>query len=94
MTAAVSLLARGVEKAAYLLDGCEVLLAIDRGGNCVRRVRLTPDVDEDIARAWLEGYLERVDPEPVRPQLVLIRPTPSSARIHPAAALWQLSRPR
>ena len=94
MAATVQLLERGVWKADYLLAGCEVLLAIDRHGNCVRRVRLTSDVDELVARAWLEGYVERVDPEPRRPQLLLVRPTPSSARIHPAAALWQLSRQR
>lgn len=53
---------RGVWDADYLLGGCRVLHAIDRTGECVRRARIRPDVDEDVVRAWLEGLLERLDP--------------------------------
>jgi len=81
MTAVRPLLERGVWKAAYLLDGCEVLHAIDRRGNCVRRVKLYPEIDERIARAWLSGFLERVDPTP---RLRLVKPMLPAARMNSA----------
>jgi len=80
MTAVRPLLDRGVWKAPYLLNGREVLQAIDRHGNCVRRVRLSLGVDEEVARAWLEGYLEHVDP---LPQLRLVRPIGAAAHVDP-----------
>lgn len=69
-TAAV-LLARGVHEAEYLVDGHPVLLAIDSQGNCVRRVKMAPDVHEGVARAYLNGLLDHYDP--VRPPLRLVK---------------------
>ncbi len=71
---------RGVWEGDFLLDGCPVLQAIDKAGNCVRQVRLRDGIDERVARAWLEGYLERVDPVP---QLRLVKPLPSAAEMRP-----------
>lgn len=71
----VPLLPRGVQYAHYLVDGYRVLHAIDSRGNCLRRVKLTPDVDEELARAWLDGLLEHYDnPERRRAHLHLVRP--------------------
>lgn len=50
-----------------------MLLAIDSRGNCIKRVRLSPDGDESLAREWLDGLLEHYDPLPRRPQLRLVR---------------------
>lgn len=61
-----SLLPRGVSYADYLIRNCRVLQAIDRHGNCVKRVKLEPDVDEEVVWVWLEGLLERLDPDPIR----------------------------
>jgi hypothetical protein len=58
-----ALLPRGVAYAEYLIDGCHVLQAIDRYGNCIKRVRVKPDVDPEVIWTWLEGYLENRDPE-------------------------------
>lgn len=68
-----NLLPRGVWEADYLVRGCRALLAINRDHECVRRVRIRAGVDEEIARAWLEGLLERLDPAP---QLTLVRDEP------------------
>jgi hypothetical protein len=65
------LLERGVHVAAYLMNGCYVLHAIDAKGNCLRRVRLAEDVDEECARVWLQGILDHYDPLPLRPVLTL-----------------------
>ena len=59
---ATKLLDRGVWEAEYLLAGRPVLLAITSRGECLKRVRLAVDDDEEIARAWLEGLLEHYDP--------------------------------
>jgi hypothetical protein len=56
---------RGVRLADYCVRGRPVLIAIDSAGNCVRRVRVMPNMDEEIVREWLWGYLERVDPAPL-----------------------------
>lgn len=69
---APKLLDRGVWWADYLSRGRPVLLAIDSRGECLRRVRLDRDEDEEIAREWLDGLIEHYDP-PRR--LVLVRPT-------------------
>lgn len=62
-TAAVLTVAkRGVSFASYRIGGDPVLHAIDSQGNLLRRVRLRADVDETIARAFLEGLLEHDDP--------------------------------
>lgn len=83
MTAAVPLLPRGVHLAHYLVDGWPVLHAIDSNGNCLRRVKLTDEVDEGLARAWLEGLLEHYDsPARRRAHLRLVRP-----RARPAGVL-------
>ena len=74
-----ALLPRGVHRAPYLLNGSPVLHAIDRHGNCVRRVRLAGR-DERVVHAWLSGYIEHVDPAP---QLRLIKPTlPAASMDH------------
>lgn len=52
---------RGVREADYLIDGCRVLEAIDSRGNCVKRARILPGINEEIPREWLAGYLEHVD---------------------------------
>lgn len=71
-SAATNLLPRGVWPAGYMIDGLEVLLAIDSRGNCLRRVKLAEGVDEEIARAWLEGIIDHYDPAPKRPDLRLV----------------------
>lgn len=58
-----ALLPRGVSYADYLVDGRPVLQAIDRAGNCIKRIRVEHDVDPDVVWTWLEGYLENKDPE-------------------------------
>lgn len=75
MTAAAHLLPRGVHLADYLIDGWPVLQAITSDGNCLRRVKLTDEVDEGVAREWLDGLLEHYDnPERRRAHLRLVRP--------------------
>jgi hypothetical protein len=70
--AAGQLLGRGVWWADYLIRGRPVLLAITSAGECLRRVRLARDEDEDLAREWLDGLLEHYDPPPSR-RLSLLR---------------------
>lgn len=70
---ALKLKERGVHWADYLNRGRPVLLAIDSRGECIRRVRLERDEDEEIAREWLDGLLEHYDPP--RPRLVLLPQT-------------------
>lgn len=76
--AAVRLLDRGVHFADYLLRGRPVLLAIDSRGECLKRVRLVRDEDEDMAREWLEGLIEHYDPPLC---LTLIRPSAASRKL-------------
>lgn len=88
-TGALKIRERGVSLADYLIGGCPVLQAIDRYGNCVKRIRLADDVDEEIARTWLEGLLEREDPAP---RLQLVRATPAAATWSPALLSRILAR--
>lgn len=67
------LLGRGVWFADYLIRGRPVLLAIDSRGECVKRVRLVRDEDEEIARDWLDGLIEHYDP-PRRLELLRTEP--------------------
>jgi hypothetical protein len=81
--------ARGVHEEPYTKDGCLVLVAIDSKGDGRKRVKLSPGVSYDRARAWLEELLDRVDPiDPPRPPLALVRdrPDPRAApqQLHPA----------
>jgi hypothetical protein len=85
--AAVALLPRGVRRADYLIEGYPVLHAIDSGGNCLRRVKMSPAVDEGCARAFLTGLLDHYDP--VRPPLRLL---PSGPPLPPRS--WYLPRSR
>lgn len=87
---APKLLPRGVWFADYLVTGRPVLHAIDSHGNCIRRVRLSEDASESIARAWLEGLLEHYDALPSPPHLRLVKPEPSMAR----PAFLAIARPR
>lgn len=78
--AATKLLDRGVCYADYLIYGDRALLAIDSRGNCIRRIRLSPSVDEGCARAWLEGLLDHYDPLPRAPELRIV---PRDLTSHP-----------
>lgn len=70
LAVAVPLLQRGVWTADYLIEGHPVLHAIDSNGNCLRRVKMSPAVDETCARAWLNGLLDHYDP--MLPRLSLV----------------------
>lgn len=62
---------RGVYKACYRMDGCEVLYAITSAGERLRKiVLLRPGVSETRAYLWLNDVLNRVDPP--RPPLRLV----------------------
>lgn len=87
--AAPQMLGRGIHTAKYLLDGHRALMAIDSAGNCIKRVKLAPEVHEGLARAFLEGLLDHYDPVPVRPKLLLL---PSSPPL--LARKWYLPRAR
>jgi hypothetical protein len=90
ISTAPKLLDRGVWWADYLNRGRPVLLAVDSHGECIRRVRLERDEDEEIAREWLEGLLEHYDPP--RPRLALV---PRSERPHLSPQLFvSLLRPK
>jgi hypothetical protein len=56
------LLARGIWKAPYLVDGFEVLVAIDSRSAARKHLKLRPGVSEERAAAWLEQLLDRIDP--------------------------------
>lgn len=86
-------LERGVHFAAYRSRGCRVLLAIDSHGDCIRRVRLGPEVDETIARAFLQGLLDHDDPQDCPPprHLQLVKPSLPS---RPAPRPWRFWLPR
>lgn len=84
-TAALKLLPRGVHTADYLIDGHPALIAIDSHGNCIRRVKIVPSVDEECAHEWLEGLLDHYDPLPRRPVLLIVPPSPRK---------WYLPRSR
>ena len=79
--AARRLLGRGVWWADYLRDGRPVLLAIDSRGECIKRVRLVRDEDEELAREWLDGLLEHYDP-PRRLELVRTAPAPKPFKFY------------
>lgn len=68
---AYQLLSRGVHRADYLVQGFPVLIAVDSNGNCLRRVKMAPDVHEGVARAFLTGLLDHHDP--LRPPLRLVK---------------------
>jgi hypothetical protein len=55
------LLGRGVWKAPFLINGNEVLLAINSQHDILRFVQLLPGLDEDIEATALEALLDRVD---------------------------------
>jgi hypothetical protein len=55
----------------YTMAGHDVLIAVDRRGDVVKRVQLREGVSEAHATAWLEQLLERLDPTP---QLRLVDP--------------------
>lgn len=59
-------LARGVYKAPYLVQGYEVLFAVDRNGFARKHLKITQLMNEERATRWLEGWLSRVDPPAVR----------------------------
>lgn len=67
-------LERGVYKAPYLVNGFEVLFAVDRHGVARKHVKLTHMVDEVKGTRLLEQFLDRIDP----PALKLMRPNPAS----------------
>ena len=55
---------RGVRLADYTIDGCRVLEVISSRGERLGGVPIRPEVDEEIVREWLCGYLEGIDPLP------------------------------
>jgi hypothetical protein len=59
------LLDRGVWREPYTMAGHDVLIAVDRRGDVVKRVHLREGVDSARAAAWLEELLERLDPAPM-----------------------------
>lgn len=59
------LLDRGVWREPYTMAGHDVLIAVDRRGDVVKRVQLREGVDPARAAAWLREVLERLDPAPV-----------------------------
>ena len=70
-----ALFARGVHVAPYTLKGAPVLLAIDSRGDCIRRVRITSDTHDGVAREWLLGLLDHYDAQSQRPALALHAPS-------------------
>src|SRR4051812_5066970 len=64
-TTARQLLDRGVWCEPYTMAGRDVLIAVDRRGDIVKRVHLRDGVDPARAATWLWELLERVDPAPV-----------------------------
>jgi hypothetical protein len=75
------MLDRGVWREPYTMAGHDVLIAVDRRGDVVKRVQLREGVDEERAVAWLEELLERLDPTPV---LRLVPTTSAKRGLHPA----------
>jgi hypothetical protein len=71
------ILARGVYRAPYLVDGVEVLVAIDSRGSARKHVKLRAGVDELRAKEWLEDLLDRIDP---LPKIELVRESPAEER--------------
>lgn len=59
-------LARGVYKAPYLVNGFEVLFAVDRDGVARKHLKIAQIMTEERATRWLELWLDRVDPPLVR----------------------------
>jgi hypothetical protein len=57
-----AVLDRGVYEADYLVDGLEVLVAIDSRGNARKHLKLKAGVSYDHAKRWLEQLLDRIDP--------------------------------
>lgn len=64
---------RGVREADCTRGGLRVFEAINSAGDCVKRMKLEPGVNEEIIREWLWGHLERVDPRPRLHRLTGIR---------------------
>ena len=60
--AALAELNRGVRKAWWRIDGCEVLLAVIGTGDRIGQAVLRPGVDEHDAIVALEQLLDVVDP--------------------------------
>lgn len=73
--AASAVLARGVYRAPYLVNGFAVLFAVDRNGVARKHFKLTHLIDEERGTRLLEQFLDRIDP----PRLQLVK-TPDSAR--------------
>jgi hypothetical protein len=80
-TSARQLLDRGVWLEPYTMGGKEVLIAVDRRGDVVKRVQLREGVDPMRASTWLWELLERVDPTPV---LRLVEDEPQKRTLTPA----------
>ena len=75
------MLDRGVWREPYTMNGHDVLIAVDRRGDVVKRVQLREGVDPVRAASWLEQLLERLDPAPV---LRLVQTTSARRELHPA----------
>jgi hypothetical protein len=91
IAAAESILERGVYRAPYLVDGVEVLIAVDSRGVARKHVKLKAGVSESRATDWLRGLLDRVDP---LPQLRLVRDDPPSRKFDLRNSLDTLTEER
>lgn len=83
-----TILGRGVFKAPFLADGCEVLHAIDSRGNCLRQVKLLNGASEARVVAFLEQLLDERDPIP---KLELVKVDPPRVRIDPCQVVDALT---
>jgi hypothetical protein len=59
-------LARGVYKAPYLVNGFEVLFAVDRHGVARKHIKIAQIMNEERGTRWLELWLDRIDPPTVQ----------------------------
>jgi len=89
-----AMLDRGVYLAPYLVQGFEVLIAVDSRGVARKHVKLRRGVSEPRATAWLRAFLDRVDPVP---RLQLVREDPPSKKLDLRGAIdslteWRMQR--
>jgi hypothetical protein len=86
-----SVLNRGVYRVPYLVDGAEVLIAVDSCGVARKHVKLRAGVTEERATDWLRNLLDRIDP---LPQLRLVRDDQPSRKFDLRNALDTLTEER
>jgi hypothetical protein len=73
-SAPAELLAEGIFRAPYLVDGRPAFIAVDASGNLVATAPAALGEDAASAVEWLEGVLAHAAPAvPAAPQLVLLQ---------------------